>query len=403
MLQSLNNKNRLLLDYRLVREGREDLTFNVDLALTIGEGIVGILGDSGTGKSTLLKALAGLMNGANYQFSVHDNSENLHTYYCGIDMGFATDSNRHRISSAAPNPFIYLGAESILFEHLSVAGNLALVQKQGAFAQNAKLSLNEVVDLCGIADLLQQKPSALSSGENQRVKFARALLSGKQCILLDEAFSALDWRTRQYFANLVVTLHHDYGFCFLMVSHSLRELAISCTHLIHLHNGQVARFEALDNMLDYFQHTSAHKSNTNNTPLAMKSHFEADLGDVFSLLEIKVKSHDQQAKLLECVLLDTQNESNSLVVRSRYGLTLNSMHKLTIDADKVSLATSITNNTSMLNCLLGEVVTIDRQDSLVIVTLLIGNQKLRSAISIRSFEQLSIKHGDSLYALFKAL
>jgi ABC-type sulfate/molybdate transport systems ATPase subunit len=62
MLQSLNNKNRLLLDYRLVREGREDLTFNVDLALTIGEGIVGILGDSGTGKSTLLKALAGLMN-----------------------------------------------------------------------------------------------------------------------------------------------------------------------------------------------------------------------------------------------------------------------------------------------------------------------------------------------------
>lgn len=405
--------NNFLLDYRLARENRDDLVFNIDIAMVLGEGIVGIFGDSGTGKSTLLKALAGLMRGAKYKFSLPNQDGEVHAYGSGLFINDAPASGTAKKRMPKPknivtskgtlNPLIYLGAESILFEHLTVVGNLRLVQKQGRFAPQAKLSFSEAVDLCGIADLLKQTPSALSSGESQRVKFARALLSGKPCILLDEAFSALDWRTRQYFANLVVTLHKEYGFCFVMVSHSLRELAISCTRIIHLHQGQIERLDKADIMVDYFQHAPTNKEKPSNPPTSMVPNTQDWMGDVFSLLEIKVKGFDQQAKLLECIVVDAQDDTTVLLVRSGSALPINSIHKFTIDADKVSLATCINTSTSMLNCLSGKVVSIDMQDSLVIVTLLVGEQKLRSAISIRSFGQLSIKKEDVLFAMFKAL
>lgn len=287
----------------------------------------------------------------------------------------------------------------MLFDHLSVSENLRLVQKHGGFSASAQISYQQAVDLCGIKDLLKQSPSALSSGENQRVKFARALLSGKPCILLDEAFSALDWPTRQYFSSLVVSLHQQYGLAFVLVSHSLRELALSCAHISKLVEGKIKQSGPATQMVETLQLSSTVNDNTRENSAEQN---EVYTGDVFSLLNVKVLNNDEHARLAECALLSDE-QSRLVLVRANKPLAIDQEYRLTLHADKVSLSTRSVQGTSMLNSLRGEVAEIKHYNSVVLVSLKVASQKLHAAISIRSFEDLSIEIGDELFALFKAL
>jgi molybdate transport system ATP-binding protein len=376
------------ISLELLREKRDPINIEIDEPIILGEGIWGLFGNSGTGKSTLLKALAGLYKNAQYAFSIHQ----------------ASSPNNAEVSHynnlpASHNPCVYLGSDSMLFDHLSVYENLRLVQKHGGFSASAQINYQQAVDLCGIQDLLKQTPRALSSGETQRVKFARALLSGKPCILLDEAFSALDWPTRQYFSSLVVSLHQQYGLSFVIVSHSLRELALSCTHISKLVEGKIIQSGPASQMIEALQLNSTVNDNATEKFAEQK---EVYTGDVFSLLKVKVISNDEHARLAECALL-SDNQSRLVLVRANTPLAIDQEYKLTLDADKVSLSTRLVQGTSMLNSLCGEVVEIKHYNSVVLVSLMVASQKLHAAISIRSFEDLSIKIGDELFALFKAL
>ena len=376
MESKLTSPANITVEYTLPRKNRDSLMFNVNVDIPIDIGVVGIFGHSGTGKSTLLKALAGLIKEAQSSFSIA--------------------SKVFLNLNATRNPFVYLGADSILFDHLNVMNNLRLVVSHSCFASSATVSIKEVINWCGIQGLLKQMPTELSSGEQQRVKFARALLCGKPYVLLDEAFSALDWPTRRYFLSLLNELQRSHGLKFIMVSHSLQELALCCQSIIHLHNGQVKSIDGTQNMLDKLQNSQDVNNSYEN--------------DVFSLLNTKVIGYDPEAELVECALtfdysdtLKTPTPTTYLYIRANAAMPIASTQKFTINADKVSLASSAEANTSMLNCLQGVVHAIDKQQGVVLITLVVEGQKLRSLISIRSFRNLSIKLGDTLYALFKAL
>lgn len=406
------------LNYHIKREAKNDIHFNLDTSYPIDAGILGVFGQSGTGKSSFLKALAGLAPRASYS----------------IELDNTTYSN----AVAADNPCVYVGADSVLFDHLDVLGNLKLVENHGKAAKERCLDIKELISLCAIEHLLSQPTAALSSGEKQRVIFARALLSGKKLMLLDEAFSALDWPARRYFIELLKTLKRQHKLRFILVSHSMRVLALVCQHIWVLQEGkfvwQADLNAALDKMMlcnNAVENTSAQTDSTvhtnrygqfpnellyartNDTSVSV---FSETLFSVIELSYLEDDSVDKQLQVWELpahkntpaqTILIRHNAEHASVKHSN--VHNNVRASFLLDADRISLTFEKHTQTSMLNCIQGIVVGIDEANehsaisSGVMIRLNANGQILRALISKRSLIDMQIRTGDTIFALFKAL
>lgn len=362
-------------DYTLQREGRNALVFSVDESLNTELGIVGLLGESGTGKSTLLKIIAGLVPAAKYQLRYKD-------VFCNN-------------TAAHLNPCVYVGSEAILFEHLSVDKNIRLARDKSSFEGNAQLTMQEVCDYCGINHLLAQMPQNLSSGEKQRVQFARALMSNKPIVLLDEAFSALDWSNRIHMLNMLKEISTCTTLVFVMVSHSLKELSLCCSTLLTFDNGKVTQQGSVSDMLSYVAKQDAHAV-------------------YFSTLQVRYVAQDPHDKIIQWQLIDDENKAHTMECEHTFVYTRNykvlaqslnsqALHTLCIDADQVSLAKQSSYETSMLNRLVGTIVDLDESPSSVQVMLKVHGQVLRANVSARSMRTMKLVKGDKVFAIFKAL
>lgn len=353
--------------HTLARRSREDLTIDVEQAFCTNKTISGIFGDSGTGKSALLKCMAGLQPQASY--SLHFKQQ------------------RFESLPAHLNPCVYVGADAVLFEHLSVEKNLQLIMHKASFSTQQFVSLNEAITSCGIEHLLHQSPKSLSSGEKQRVQFARALLSNKPIVLLDEAFSALDWTSRMGMIAQVNRLNASTGLHFIMVSHSLKELSHCCEQIIKLQQGKVERVGTVDDILLY---------------LANELHSQL----VFSNLRVEFVAYDASDNISQWQLAATPTQAAQYVYVNQ--LNSNAGHQqddmlLNIDANKVSLSCHSNHQSSMLNSLQGTVCDINLHEYDALICLNVNEQFIRASISLRSLHALNISLGMSLFAHFKAV
>jgi ABC-type molybdate transport system ATPase subunit len=382
------------LSHTIKRSSKQEIRFALEEQYAIDSKILGIFGQSGTGKSTLLKVLAGLIPSADYSLQVHGQDyENI---------------------PGASNPCVYVGSDAVLFDHVRVRENLTLVIKHSASSQKSQIDMLQVVALCGIEHLLNQPILALSSGEKQRVAFARALLCGKPIILLDEAFSALDWSARLYFIGLLSKLKADYSFGFVLVSHSLKELALTCDDIWVLQEGKFVLQSVLDDALDKVLISSTQRGDKaegrqENLPINGQT--------LFSVLNLKYRGVDPLDEQLEIWELpgDGKHAAQQVIKRNqnRDASSISLTHDViahVIDADKISLTHEQHLASSMLNRVLVIVTSIDEADSYradypkgVVVTMSANGQVMRSLISKRSYTTMQIKVGDSLFAIFKAL
>ena len=149
---------------------------DVDLTLP-GRGVTALFGHSGSGKTTVLRAMAGL--------------ERARGGYVAIGNEVWQDDSRSRFIPTHQRALGVVFQEASLFPHLSVRRNMAFGE-QRALATERRFALPEVAELLDISHLLERMPSQLSGGERQRVAIGRALLTAPQLLLMDEPLAALD-------------------------------------------------------------------------------------------------------------------------------------------------------------------------------------------------------------------
>lgn len=187
-----------------------------------------ILGRSGCGKSSLLRYLAGLLEGkAEWRGELK---------LCGNDKASQ--------AIAIDDHIAYMAQQDLLMPWLSVLDNVLLSDKFGSSAfehQQAKaLDLLNRVGLAGKAQLL---PQQLSGGMRQRVALARTLMQDKPIVLMDEPFSALDAVTRYRLQNLAYELLSDKTV--VLITHDPQE-AIRLAHQLYIIQGSPAFASSLN-------------------------------------------------------------------------------------------------------------------------------------------------------------
>lgn len=206
-----------------LRRTQPGFTLDVDLDLP-GRGVTALFGPSGAGKTTCLRLLAGL-----------DRSPG-----CQVEVGGEIWQRDTRFTPAHRRPLGYVFQDAALFPHLTVSQNLEYGRRRRPPAAGSPpVDRAALVDLLGLASLLDRRPATLSGGERQRVAIARALLAAPRLLLLDEPLSSLDLPRRREILPFLERLHDSLEIPVLYVSHSPDEVARLADHLVVLESGRV--------------------------------------------------------------------------------------------------------------------------------------------------------------------
>jgi lipoprotein-releasing system ATP-binding protein len=202
--------------------------------LSIGEGeIVGIVGASGVGKSTLLHILGAL-----------DRPTSGTVLYSRMDI-FSLDNNSIASFRNKTIGFVFqfhhLLPEFTAFENVMMPGLINRSQKSevrrdyNEIYKKAEMLLNEM----GLSERKTHRPGELSGGEQQRVAVARALILEPKIVLADEPTGNLDATTGEELFNILIDLNKKKGITFVIVTHN-ESLSTRCHRVLRMVDGRIA-------------------------------------------------------------------------------------------------------------------------------------------------------------------
>lgn len=200
--------------------------FDLNLSFEAPPGVTVLFGRSGSGKTTVINTVAGLLK---------PDLGHIH-----IDDRTLQDSKRGVWLPPHKRRLGYIFQEARLFPHLSVKQNLGFGQ-WFAPRNTTGEDFDKVVDMLGIAHLLSRRPGNLSGGERQRVAIGRALLAKPQLILADEPLAALDEARKAEILPYFERLRDETSVPILYVSHSAAEVARLATTVVVLNDGKLVR------------------------------------------------------------------------------------------------------------------------------------------------------------------
>ena len=346
------------------RVDRRDFMLDVDLALP-GEGISALFGHSGSGKTTCLRAMAGLERAPQGFFAIGDE--------------VWQDDSRGLFLPTHQRALGFVFQEASLFPHLSVRGNMEFGLKR-ASTVTKRFSLPAIAELLGITALLDRHPEQLSGGERQRVAIARALLGEPKILLMDEPLAALDLKRKLEILPYLERLHGELAIPIIYVSHAPDEVARLADHLVLLDEGQVVASGPLQSVL---------------SRIDLPAVFADDAGVVVAA---KIAAHEANE-------LTRLEFPGGAIFVSRHAGEPGTPLRCRIHARDVSLALVPQVHSSILNSVAALVVELapTTTPGHLLVKLDVAGTPLLARITQRSAENLGIRPGLALHAQIKAV
>lgn len=208
-----------------VRFGDRTVIDDISLEIAAGE-VVGIMGASGGGKTTLLRCMAGLLKPTEGTVEI-----------MGVDINRC--SERERDDVMLKLGVLFQGAA--LFDYLNVFENVAFgVSRHGRLS---KAELKQLVEdrlrRVGLQETEKLMPSELSGGMKKRVGLARALATAPQILLYDEPTSGLDPITAYSIDSLILELSRSSASASVVISHDLYSAARVCNRVAFIYEGKI--------------------------------------------------------------------------------------------------------------------------------------------------------------------
>ncbi len=339
--------------------------FALDVAFSAPAGVTALFGRSGSGKTTVVNAVAGLLRPAEGRIAVGDRV--LFDSAAGINL----PTHKRRLG--------YVFQEGRLFPHLSVAQNLTYGARFAPTAPDPA-QMARVIEMLGIGPMLARRPAALSGGEKQRVAIGRALLSAPRLLLMDEPLAALDEARKIEIMPYLEQLRDETDIPILYVSHALAEVARLATTIVVLDHGRVRRAGPAEAVLS-----------------------DPDLVSVFglreagSILQARVVRHHADG------LSELETSAGRLFL-PQVAASVGSSLRVRIFAHDVLVSRHHPKGLSALNILPGTITALhEGKGPGVLVQITSGKERILARLTRRSARALDLHEGADCYAIVKSV
>lgn len=340
--------------------------FTLDAQFTGNGQLTALFGASGSGKTSVVRAIAGLIRPEESAISV--------------DGQMLSDSARGVFAPPHRRRIGYVFQDARLFPHLTCRQNL-LYGRWYTPANDRYVDVDQVIELLGISHLLDRRPSGLSGGERQRVAIGRALAASPRLLLMDEPLASLDEDRKSEILPYIERLRDEAKIPIVYVSHSVAEVARLADEVVMLANGRVvAAGRTADIML-------------RSELLPRREQAEAG-----AVLEMAVAEHDADYDMT--VLRAAADEMRVGRIDAAVGAPV----RLRVRARDVLLSLKRPEAISGLNVVAGTVRSLaDSGGGQIDVTIDCHGQALLARITRLSADRLAIKPGLGLFAVIKSV
>lgn len=199
-----------------------EMQLDIDMEIEHGT-LVTLYGNSGAGKTSILRMIAGLMQPEKGLINIDEK--------CLLDTGkaFSLKPQQRRTG------FVF--QDYTLFPNMTVKENLGYALERG---QN-KAIIDELIDIIELRDLQHRKPAELSGGQKQRVALARALVRKPAILMLDEPLSALDIKMRSVLQDYILKVHEEFNLTTILVSHDIGEVIKMSDKIFIIEEGKIIK------------------------------------------------------------------------------------------------------------------------------------------------------------------
>jgi len=339
--------------------------FTLKVAFEAPGGVTALFGRSGTGKTTVVNAVAGLLRPKAGRITL--SGEVLFDAAAGINLPL----HKRRLG--------YVFQDGRLFPHMSARQNLCYGARFAPTGASGP-STDEVCDLLGISALLERRPGALSGGEKQRVAIGRALLSCPRMLLMDEPLAALDSARKEEILPYLERLRDHADIPLLYVSHSVPEVARLATTVVVLEDGQVARMGTAERVL--------------SDPDMVR---QIGVREAGAVLPATLTRHHADGMSELAV-------SGGQLFLPQMGLEPGTTTRVRVLAKDVMIAMDKPARVSALNILPAEILALRGGDGPgVMVQLQCGDDRLLARITRRSADALALVPGTRVHAVIKSV
>ena len=340
--------------------------FSLDIAFEAPAGVTALFGRSGSGKTTVVNALAGLIA--------------VDAGHARVDGDTLFDTGERVFLPPHRRRIGYVFQEARLFPHMSVRQNLGygrwFARRHGADVAD----MDSVVEMLGIGALLARRPGTLSGGERQRVAIGRALLSGPRLLLMDEPLASLDEARKTEILPYLERLSRETKVPILYVSHSVAEVARLATTVVAIDEGRVVRAGTPSEVL--------------SDPQAVPT---LGIRDAGAVIGASVTAHHADG-LSELAI------SGGRLLLPRIAAGQGARVRVRIHAHDIMLSLTPQEGISALNQLPVEIVSLRRGDGPgVVVQLRCGTDRLLARITRRSADALGLAPGLACHAILKSV